>query len=40
MIRQMPKEEILDIFEKEGKIECQCNYCGKQYLFTKNDIGI
>ena len=40
MIRQMPKEEILDIFEKEGKIECQCNYCGKQYYFSNDDIGI
>lgn len=32
------KTELDDIIREQGKIEVKCEFCGKNYLFTKEDI--
>lgn len=31
------KNEILHILKEEGKIEAECHFCGKKYVFTEED---
>ena len=31
------KEEIEHILKEEGKIEAECHFCGKKYVFTEED---
>ncbi len=37
-IKSLKKEEIEEIFEKEGKIETVCQFCNKKYEFKKEEI--
>lgn len=37
IITSLGKTEIDDIIEKEQKIEVKCEFCGKNYVFTKED---
>ena len=37
IIMSLGKAEIDDIHEKEQKIEIKCEFCGKTYVFTKED---
>ena len=32
------KEELLDIIEKEGQVKVNCQFCEKEYCFTKEDV--
>jgi molecular chaperone Hsp33 len=32
------KEEIIDLMEKEGKVEAFCPFCGKKYLLQKQEL--
>ena len=37
IMMSLGKKEIDDIHEKEQKIEVKCEFCGKTYVFTKED---
>lgn len=32
------KNEVYDIIEKEGQVKVNCQYCEKDYIFTKDDV--
>jgi molecular chaperone Hsp33 len=32
------KDELYDIIKENGKIEVNCQYCDKKYLYYKEDI--
>ena len=32
------KDELLDIIEKEGQVKVNCQFCEKEYCFTKEDV--
>ena len=36
-ILTLGKEEIEHILKEEGKIEAECHFCGKRYIFTEED---
>lgn len=38
VVLSLGKEEATDIVNTEGKIEICCNFCGKKYVFTKDDV--
>ncbi len=34
----LPKEDVIDILQKDGKIDMECEYCGSHYVFIESDI--
>ncbi|WP_368920932.1 Hsp33 family molecular chaperone HslO, partial [Providencia vermicola] len=34
----LPEEDVIDILQKDGKIDMECEYCGSHYVFIESDI--
>ncbi|OAT51291.1 Hsp33 family molecular chaperone HslO [Providencia heimbachae] len=34
----LSKEDVIDILQKDGKIDMECEYCGSHYVFIESDI--
>ncbi|WP_369309376.1 Hsp33 family molecular chaperone HslO [Providencia rettgeri] len=34
----LPKEDVISILHKDGKIDMECEYCGTHYVFIESDI--
>ncbi|EPL9571889.1 Hsp33 family molecular chaperone HslO [Providencia rettgeri] len=34
----LPKEDVIDILHKDGKIDMECEFCGSHYVFIESDI--
>ena len=32
------KEDLADIFDEEGKAQAVCRFCGKNYVFHKEEL--
>ena len=32
------KKELLEIVKKEGSVKVNCEFCRKEYVFTKDDV--
>ena len=37
-LRLLPRTEVDDIMEKNENIEVKCEFCGKRYYLTPNEI--
>lgn len=35
----LPKEDVIDILQKDGKIDMECEFCGSHYVFIESDIN-
>ncbi len=38
IVASLSEKELSEIFEKHSKLEVSCNYCGKVYTFTKEEV--
>lgn len=34
----LPKEDVIDILHKDGKIDMECEFCGSHYVFIESDL--
>ncbi|EKT60833.1 Hsp33 family molecular chaperone HslO [Providencia sneebia] len=34
----LPEEEVMEILQKDGKIDMECEFCGSHYVFVESDI--
>ncbi|EMF4671881.1 Hsp33 family molecular chaperone HslO [Providencia stuartii] len=34
----LPEEDVIDMLQKDGKIDMECEYCGSHYVFIESDI--
>jgi molecular chaperone Hsp33 len=38
ILLSLGKDELYDIIEKEGQIKVDCEFCDREYIFTKKDV--
>ena len=38
MMIALGKEELYDIIREQGEIKVECEYCDKEYVYTKEDV--